>query len=216
MYHKNRMLDYRRATDLSGQRFGIWAVLKRDGSLNLSGAAAFLCRCGCGIEKRVSGTSLRLGLSTSCGCAKPEKLREVNTTHGKSNHPLYRVWANMKARCSHKRNSGFRHYGGRGIRVCERWHNFQPFYDDNIGDWQPGLTLDRIDNDGDYSPNNCRWATHAAQNRNKRNTVKMTLGNRTRLLIDWAKINGISVEALRRRRRRGWSDKRALTTPTRQ
>lgn len=122
----------------------------------------------------------------------------------------------MKERCYYEKHVYFSRYGGRGIVVCERWQDFQTFFDDNIGRWQPGLSLDRIDNDGPYSPENTRWVGRRAQARNKSNTVVMTLEGETLPLVQWAERLGLPPNVLRCRRASGWSDERALTTPHQQ
>lgn len=162
------------------------------------------------------GTRLTQGRSLSCGCAEAERLRDRSVRHGLHRHPLYRSWSRMKERCYYEKHPYFGRYGGRGIKVCDRWLTFEPFYADNIGRWAPGLTLDRIDNDGGYSPENTRWVPRAAQARNKHNTHLMTLGEETAPLTVWAERLGLSRNVLYLRRRLGWSDEKALTTPHQQ
>jgi len=178
------------------------------------GGAGWLCRCDCGNETRVGGGALRRGTSTSCGCSCTAKLVTRATTHGLHKHPLYRAWSRMKDRCYYEKHRYYADYGGRGIEVCPRWRDdFQSFYDDNLPAWREGLELDRIQNDGPYSPENCRWSTKTEQGRNKRNNVFLTLEGQSKLLLVWAEELGIPANTLRVRRAHGWSDAQCLLTP---
>jgi hypothetical protein len=205
------MAHYSLSPDISGQKFGMWTVVERRGSMPYGGAG-YLCRCDCGSEKLIGATTLRKGNSTGCGCVSLQLLVKRSTTHGLTNHPLYGAWCRMKDRCYYEKHLHFDRYGGRGIKVCERWLTFENFYSDNLGRWKPGLTLDRENNDGDYSPDNCRWTTRLVQTRNRSNTVKMTLNGETLSIGEWAERIGVSRNALYLRRRMGWSDERSLTT----
>lgn len=150
----------RRRIDLTGQQIGRWTVLGYAGIDG--GQARWHCRCECGTVSSVNGAYLRSGQSRSCGCLGIE----LRTTHGMYGTPLYRVWAAMLRRCENPKVERYPRYGGRGISVCERWHNFQFFYDDimrEIGPRPKGKTLDRINNDGNYEPGNVRWATPQEQ-----------------------------------------------------
>lgn len=153
--------------DLSGQRFGKWTVVTRDLARCRWGQSLWKCTCDCGNTRSVVAYSLRHGRSVNCGCMRREQVRARATTHGHTASPTYTAWANMIQRCKNARNKRFKDYGGRGIKVCDRWHGFTVFLAD-MGEKPPGLTLDRIDNDGNYEPGNCRWATAAEQRANKR------------------------------------------------
>jgi hypothetical protein len=151
--------------DLTGEKFGRLTVLAwhPSGIWRSRSQPMWLCRCRCGIERVVLGHHLRAGKTRSCGCFA----RERSTTHGLSRTHVYRVWQGMKERCLNRRHRSYFNYGGRGIKVCERWLIFENFYAD-MGDPPPGLSLDRINNNGNYEPNNCRWATQAQQLANRR------------------------------------------------
>lgn len=159
--------------DLSGSRFGRLSVLRR--AENIRRAAAWLCYCDCGNYATVRVDNLRGGQTKSCGCLHHEVLvktgKTANLRHGMKSDPVYSVWANMKDRCHNPRNHAWKDYGGRGITVCERWRNSFVAFIEDMGKRPEGLTLDRIDCNGNYEPSNCRWATWTEQANNKRNTV---------------------------------------------
>lgn len=152
--------------ELTGQEFGRWTVL--EWSQGYKGDTGWRCRCQCGKEKIVASSALRSGRSTSCGCYRSEATRKRMTgvqnykTHGMSATPIYQVWTAMKQRCQNPRSAEYFRYGGRGITVCPEWQDFEVFYRD-VGDPGPGMSLDRINNDGDYEPGNVRWATRQEQ-----------------------------------------------------
>lgn len=133
--------------------------------------------------------------------------------HGMTNTIIYRAWAHMKTRCNNPKDKSYHLYGGRGISVCERWDSFQNFYKDMGATWKKGLSLERIDNNKGYCPENCKWATTKQQSRNTRWNRKITYKGRTMILTDWAKEVGLAFNTLQHRLNTGWTVKKALEVP---
>jgi hypothetical protein len=132
--------------------------------------------------------------------------------HGMATTPTYCVWQAMRQRCTNPNNPRYPHYGGRGIKYCERWEEFKNFYED-MGEKPKGLTIDRKDNDGNYQPDNCHWATYSVQNRNTRNNRNITFNGRTQCMMAWANETGIKYMTILFRLRYGWTVERTLTEP---
>lgn len=150
--------------DLNGKVFGRLVVIREDTERSKSGDVKWVCRCNCGKEVSIIAASLNNGHTQSCGCLRKEKM----TSHGLHKHPLYKVYVYMKSRCNNTKDSSYIRYGGKGITVCDRWlESFENFYNDVIEGYSKELQLDRIDNDGNYEPSNCRWVTHSQNQMNK-------------------------------------------------
>lgn len=150
--------------DLTNQRFGRLIVIEKYG-LNKFNHILWLCLCDCGNKVVVERDCLKNGRTKSCGCIRKE--RNNNTRHGMTGTPIHNIWKSIKQRCLNPNNKDYKNYGGRGITVCNRWLKFENFYKD-VGNPPKGLTLDRINNNGNYNPNNWRWATRQQQSDNKR------------------------------------------------
>lgn len=167
--------------DITGQRFGRLVVVER-AEQNQGRKAMWECVCDCGKQTVVRGTNLNSGHTTSCGCLSDERIAKLNFSHGKRRTRLYRIWSSMKTRCYNPKDEHYARYGGRGITVCDAWRNdFQAFYDWAIANGYDEnaaygkCTIDRIDNDKGYYPDNCRWADMKTQNNNKSTKRKVKI-----------------------------------------
>lgn len=194
--------------DLTGQRFGRWFVIERGKEEDKrTGGATWLCRCDCGTEKEVSGYNLRNGISLSCGCYATELLINRLTTHNLTHSPVYNVHHGMLNRCYNKDNKSYKNYGGRGIYVCEEWHDLSNFHEWSIqSNYSEGLTIERIDNNGNYCPENCTWIPKEEQSKNRRNNHYLTLNGETKTKTEWRKLLNIPRATL------DWRIKHGKTT----
>lgn len=201
-----------RALDLTGQVFGRLTVVGL-GPSEVGRRRQTLCRCECGDMVGVQAGSLRGGRTLSCGCLRREVTRDRMRTHGMTGSAEYTIWIGMRARCRNPQDEAYSRYGGRGITVCAAWgESFEQFLRD-MGQCPTGLTLDRINNDGNYEPGNCRWATYTQQSRNRRSNVTIEMGGVRRCVAEWAPIVGIRATTIYRRIRYGWSGEDAITIP---
>lgn len=181
--------------DLTGRQFNRWYVESFYGNhTKPSGFKVKLwnCTCLCGTKKVVAAPSLRNGDSQSCGCLNKELIKERNQTHNRSKSREYEAWRSMKKRCLNPNDKNYVHYGGRGIKVCDRWSNsFENFYED-MGDKPDNHSLDRKDVNGNYEPNNCRWATQDEQIRNRRNSIMVSYKGEVSILKDFCKSHNLN------------------------
>ncbi len=188
-----------------GDTFGLWVVVSTPPSTCDKKHRHSECSCICGHTKMVRNDHLGSGRSNGCRAC-------TTITHNMTNSKAYHTWEGMIDRCENTKNKCYQRYGGRGIRVCSRWMSFENFYED-MGDPATGLSIDRIDNDSGYCPENCRWATPKQQARNTSANRLITHEGKTLCLTAWAEWTGLAVSTLASRLDRGWSSERALTTP---
>jgi hypothetical protein len=201
--------------DLLGQRFGrlkvIGYIQPKDGK-----RGRWDCLCDCGNRKSfVTHHLTEMGVA-SCGCLLSERITERNTTHGQSHSRLYGIWRNMKDRCSNPNTTFFDNYGGRGIKVCDEWINsFESFHDWSINNgYKDDLTIDRIENNLDYEPSNCRWITMKEQANNTRKNLHFTYNGETHTLPEWCEIKNVSYDKVYQRiHKLKWDFDRAINTP---
>ena len=191
--------------DLTGQRFGRLVVVSFHG-MSRHSKAELLCLCDCGARKVVLLNNLRNGRTTSCGCWQREATSVASLTHGLTGTAGWRAWCEMKRRCYNPDCRHFKNYGGRGIKVCERWlESFEHFLEDMGNRPSPEHSIDRHpNNDGDYEKSNCRWATISEQARNRRNNHMVTINGETKPIAAWSEIAGISQNSMLRRIYRKW------------
>ena len=177
-----------------GNRFGRLFVTSR--AVNLKdGTARWVCMCDCGKSVTNTGVALRSGVIVSCGCY----MRETKIKHMRCFTPEYKSWQGMKERCHNPQSKDFARYGGRGVHVCDKWRDsFEAFYND-MGPRVRGLSIERIDNNGHYSPDNCAWATVKEQSNNRRSSHFITFNGETRTVSQWAKLIGITHAAIQKR-----------------
>ena len=213
---------HKNALDLTGQRYGYLTVLGlielrpiiRNGKQS-GNAHIWLCKCDCLREAKVSASALRRAQTRSCGCYSISLRKLRARKHGGRWLPEYGVWGDMRRRCYHTRSKQYPRYGGRGIVVCERWNDFAAFLADMGPRPSPEHTLDRIDNEGSYSPENCRWATPKQQANNRSSNRMITAFGKTQTLTQWADEMGMAKYILIHRLGYGMPVERALTQPIR-
>lgn len=205
------MAKRRKHMDLTGQRFGKLVVIK-EVERNKYGHIQWLCKCDCGNTVISSTCTLRTGGRKSCGCIQPRYCAQ--------NKRLYGVWCGMLSRCENPNTKSYKDYGARGIAVCSEWHTFKNFLDWAISSgYDPEApfgeyTLDRVDTNGNYCPENCRWVSYKQQARNNRHNHLVTIDGETMPLVAAAEKYGISINTVKMRIRNGWSDVDAVTTPS--
>lgn len=194
--------------DISAQRFGRLIALSPSGRSN-DRQVVWLCQCDCGNTSKVKSGNLRSGTTNSCGCLQTES-RYIKK-HAGVDTPEYGSWRSMLSRCANVKNNVFHRYGGRGIKVCDRWLEFSNFYMDMGQKPTPKHTIDRIDSNGDYCPENCRWATQKEQQNNRGDNRIIECNGISKNLSEWASESGIDASLINWRIKSGWSIREALT-----
>ena len=197
--------------NLTGQKFGRLTVLNELHNYHKKGVY-WLCKCECGNLTEVKGTCLTHGHTKSCGCLNRDITRNRNTIHGAHGSRLYTIWQAMKDRCYNVNFKRYKDYGGRGVAVCDEWKNdFKAFHDwaKNNG-YADNLSIDRIDVNGNYEPNNCRFITLKQQNRNRRSNINVNINGVTKCLTEWCETLGVKYPTALYRIHHNWSVERAL------
>ena len=201
--------------DITGQKFGRWIVLKF--AYRKHGNIYWECKCECGMQKNIQGYSLLSGDSKSCGCLRAENPNGV--THNMGHTRLYNIWSKMKGRCLNKKNNQYYLYGGRGLLVYDRWNKFENFRDDMYKSYlkhvkqfgEKETTIDRFpDNNGNYCPENCRWATKKEQSNNRRTNRPISYNGKILNISQFAKQYNIKYSTLLLRINSGWDIEKAL------
>lgn len=205
-----------RFVDITGNKYGTLTVLGFGGR-NPCGHFLWFCQCDCGNITKPQGPGLKNGNTTSCGCLKVRELKERTTTHGHAGAktPEYITWSAMLQRVRYPGNKHYKDYGGRGIKVCERWLSFENFLQDMGLKPDKSYSIERNDVNGDYCPDNCRWANPSEQANNQRNNRRLTHDGVTLNMCQWESKLGFKTGTIKGRLRIGWSVEKALTTPLR-
>lgn len=207
--------------NIIGQKFGNLTVLAD--APNKYGRTASLCICKCGKKVVFTNLSIIQGNAKTCGCGRKENMKwrpNLNvgrTTHGLFRHPVYSIFQGMKDRCYNKNSQDYKYYGGRGIKICPEWLRGVEFFHTwaiNNG-WVKGLTIERLDNNKGYNPENCIWATRQVQGRNTRRVIRLTFNGETNCISEWAEKTsiGLTPKVIKGRINLGWPTEKILTTP---
>jgi hypothetical protein len=202
---------------LIGKRFGRLVIIEinRSERKGKQLRRIALCKCDCGTSKYLILSNIKFGTVKSCGCFMHDRVKEACSKHGMSDTLLYGVWMSMKSRCYSAKNSHYKHYGGRGISICKEWlENLDEFVSwAQKNGHKPGLQIDRINNDGDYSPTNCRFVNRITNSRNKRTCRYYEYNGETKSLVEWVEILNLEYARIYMRLRCGWSFEKAIATP---
>lgn len=195
---------------MAGMRFGQVVALHDVGRCG-SGDRKWLFRCDCGTEFAANGYAVRSGKVTTCPACSAQRSREASLRHGMTESAEFKIWTGILTRTTNENASAYPDYGGRGIRVCDRWRNsFEAFFADMGPRPSPEHSVERSDNDGHYEPSNCYWATREQQGRNKRNNIRVTIDGVTRTLVEWAEHAGLSYDTLYQRHLSGRAGRQLL------
>lgn len=193
--------------EVIGKRFGRLTVICRNGNSSNS-SKMYLCKCDCGKSKNVIGVYLLDGRTKSCGCLNSELVIKRSKTHGKTKTRLFSIWQNAITRCTNKNCYEYKNYGGRGITICDEWKNdFMSFYNWAMANgYSDKLTIDRIDNNKGYSPENCRWTDNKTQSRNRTDNHFYTYKGETKTIAEWAEIKNMNYKKLWKRIKHNWAE----------
>jgi hypothetical protein len=197
--------------DLTGEQFARLTVVQRTETQRPYRGQFWLCLCACGGHITTSTNRLRMGGCRSCGCLKAEANKGKRLRHGACNTTEYKIWQGMNSRCSNPRRTCYPEYGGRGIRVCDRWRLFENFLADMGPRPSAAHTIDRQDPNGNYEPDNCRWATDEEQGRTKRRSKVLPYQGQTLTASEWSRIVGIHDNTIRHRMKLGWPAEEILS-----
>ena len=197
--------------EMIGKKFGKLTVVSEMDEKGRQGNTLYSCMCDCGKVKQALGVELRRGGIKSCGACNRDAIRERGVVLYKDR--IYRIWDAMKQRCYNPNNLAYHNYGGRGVGICSEWrHNYLAFLRwSNSNGYAEKLEIDRIDNDGDYEPSNCKWSTHTEQQRNRRDNLYITINGVTKCLQEWSIDSGINHGTLQRRYSVGWRGEKLLS-----
>lgn len=196
--------------DLTNLKFDKWKVSHRVEN-GKNGSARWHCICECGKEKEIYTSSLTSGKSKSCGCSNYKNLKITQPTHGMTGTKIYEAWTHLRSRCKNSKDKNYKNYGGRGITVCKEWNKFENFQEwSNKHGFKDGLSIDRIDNNGNYEPSNCRWTTSKVQQNNTRHNRKLTIKGETKNFLEWCRFIKIDPKTMYYRLKNNWSDERLL------
>jgi hypothetical protein len=204
--------------NLLGRKFGRWTVVEESIRVPGSTNARWLCRCDCGKERVVVDGPLIRGSSRSCGCLSVELSVKRSTTHGQSSggRPTreFRIWKGIVERCKNPNSPAFSRYGGRGIGICKEWVRFEDFFRD-MGKCGAGMTIERVNNDEDYGPDNCKWATRLEQSRNRSSSKRLDAFGEFKTIAEWSEDERCAVtrNVLYQRASRNWPPELAITSP---
>ena len=199
-----------KAINIAGRRFGMLVAVSLCPSV-LNKRTRWICRCDCGAEKDIVTQSLIRGVTTSCGCAIPNKTRDQHTTHGKSKSVDYSLWTTMLQRCSNKKHASYKDYGAKGISVCERWTKFENFASDMLPRPFEHASIERMDNNKGYSKENCEWIPLPDQALNKSTSRLLEINGEIKTVVEWSRQYGAEYGTVLSRLNHGYSPVDALT-----
>jgi hypothetical protein len=202
--------------DMIGKRFGLLTVLEKAEQRNSRGLNCYICQCDCGNKVTVCGRDMTRGHTQSCGCLRKNIAHNRLVKHNGCGSRLYSIWKSMNSRCNNENTNYYKHYGGKGVKICDSWKDYAVFKEWALANgYNDNLTLDRIDFNGDYCPENCRWLTMKEQSNNRSSNHRITYKGMTKTISEWAEYFGLSYGAMSSRVYSGWSMERIEYTPPR-